>query len=107
MNLNVEKEMKLIEENLFFPVVLTKSINEVLKEEIKQEEKVAHSFNMNRNSFKSYWRPVSHNKFLPSDKRIPDLNSFKNNHKNRPIKDRRPIQPGFIVPQFAPLNKQW
>ena len=35
MNLNVEKEMELIEENSFFPVVLTKSINEVLKEEIK------------------------------------------------------------------------
>ena len=105
MNLNAEKKMELIEENSFFLVVLTKPINEVLKEEIKKEEKVAHPFNMNRNSFKSHWRPVYHKKFLPSDKRPPDPNSFKNNHKNRPIKDGRPIQPRFMVPKSTPPNK--
>ena len=107
MNLNVEKEMELIEKNLFFLVVLTKSINKILKEEIKEEEKVAHPFNMNRNSFKSHWRPVSYKKFLPSDKRPLDPNSFKNNYKNRPMKDERHIQPRFIVPQSTPPNKQW
>ena len=107
MNLNVEKEMELIEENSFSPVVLTKSINEVLKEKVKEEEKVAHPFNINRNSFKIYWRPVSHKKFLPSDKRPPNPNSFKNNHKNRPMKDGRPVQPRFMVPQSAPPNKLW
>ena len=76
MNLNVEKEMELIEENSFSPVVLTKSINEVLKEEIKEEEKVAHPSNINPNRFKSHWRSISHKKFLPSDKRPPDLNLF-------------------------------
>ena len=54
MNLNTEKKMELIEKNSFFPVVLTKSINEVLKKEFKEEEKVAHSFNMNLNRFKSH-----------------------------------------------------
>ena len=58
-----------------------------LKKEIKKEEKMAHPFNMNRNSFKSHWIPVSHKKFLPSDKRPPDPNLFKNNHKNKPMKD--------------------
>ena len=105
MNLNVEKEMELIEKNSFSLVVLTKSINEVLKEEIKEEEKVAHPFNMNRNSFKSHWRPVSHMKFLPSDKRPLDINTLKNNHKNRLTKDGRPIQPRFMVPQSTPPNK--
>ena len=106
MNLNVEKKMELIEKNSFSPVVLTKSINEVLKEEVKEEEKVAHPFNMNQNNFKSHWRPVSHKKFLPSDKRPPDPNPFKNNHKNRPIKDERPVQPRFMMPRSAPPNKQ-
>ena len=106
MNLNVEKEMELIEKNLFSLMVLTKSINEVSKEEIKEKEKVAHPFNMNRNSFKSHWRPVSHKKFFPSDKRLPDPNSFKNNHENRPMKDGRPVQPRFMVPQSTPPNKQ-
>ena len=97
MNLNTEKKMELIEKNSFSPVVLTKSINEVLKEEIKEEEKVAHPFNMNRNNFKSHWRPVSHKKFLPLDKRPHDPNPFKNNHKNRPMKDERPVQPRFML----------
>ena len=95
----------MIEENSLSSLAPTNSINEVLKEEIKKEEKVAHPFNMNRNSFKSHWRPVSHKKFLLSDKRSPDPNSFKNNHKNRPMKDGRPIQPRFMVPQSAPPNK--
>ena len=78
-----------------------------LKKKIKEKEKVAHPFNMNRNSFKSHWIPVSHKKFLPSDKRPPDPNPFKNNHKNRAIKNERPVQPRFMVPQSTPPNKQW
>ena len=62
---------------------------------------------MNPNRFKSHWRPISDNKFLPSDKSPPDPNPFKNNHKNSPMKDERPVQPRFMVPQSAPPNKQW
>ena len=58
-----------------------------LKKKIQEKENVAHPSNMNPNRFKSHWRPVSHKKFLPSDKRPPDPNSFKNNHKNKPMKD--------------------
>ena len=86
----------------------TKSINMdsrplVYLKKIKEKEKVAHPSNMNPNGFKSHGRPISDNIFL--DKRLPDPNPFKNNHKNRPMKDERPVQPRFIVPQFAPPNK--
>ena len=68
-------------------MVPTNSINVVLEEKIKEEKKVVQPSNTNPNRFKSHWRPVSHKKFLPSDKRPPDPNLFKNNHKNKPMKD--------------------
>ena len=107
MNLNVEKKTELIEENSLSSLAPTNSINMVLEEKIKEEGKGVHSSNINPNRFESHWRPISHKKFLPSNKRPPDLNSFKNNHKNRPMKDGRPVQPRFMVPQSAPPNKQW
>ena len=107
MNFNVEKETELIEENSLFSLAPTNSINIVLKEKIKEKGKGVHSSNINPNRFKSHWRTVSHKKFLLSDKRPPDLNSFKNNHKNRPIKVERPVQPRFMVPQSASPKKQW
>ena len=54
MNMNAENEMKLIEENSFFSMALTKSINIVLEEKIKEKEKGAHPSNMNPNKFRNY-----------------------------------------------------
>ena len=91
MNLNIEKKTELIEENSHSLLAPTNFINMILEEKIKEEGKGVHSSNINLNKFKSHWRPVSHKKFLPSDKRPPDPNSFKNNYKIRPIKDGRPV----------------
>ena len=103
MNIKIEKKTGLIEENSLYSLAPTNSINVVLEEKIKEEEKeVVQPSNMSPNTFKSHWRPVSHKNFLPSDKRPFDLNSFKNNHKNRLMKDESPAQPRFIVPQSAP-----
>ena len=93
MNLNAEKKTNLIEKNSLSVMASTKYINMDsrplmdLKKKIKEKEKVAHPSNMNPNRFKIHWRPVSHKKFLSSNKRPPDPNSFKNNHKNKPMKD--------------------
>ena len=106
MNLNVEKKTELIEENSLSSLAPTNSINMVLEEKIKEKEKGVHSSNINPNRFKSHWRPVFHKKILPLDKRPPDLNLFKKNHKNRPMKDGRPVQPRFMVPQSAPPIRQ-
>ena len=92
MNLNVEKKTELIEKNSLSSLSHTNSINMILEEKINEEEKEVYSSNINPNRFKSHWRPVFYKKFLPLDKRPSDLNSFKNNYKNRPIKDGRPIQ---------------
>ena len=92
MNLNVEKKTELIDKNSLFSLAPTNSINIVLEDKIKEEGKGVHSSNINPNRFKSHWRPVSHKKFLPSDKRPPNQNSFKNNHKYRSV------QPKFMVP---------
>ena len=97
MNLNAEKETKLIEENLFFSMASTKFVNmdsrilEDLKKKIKEEQKGVHPLDMNPNKFKSHWMTISHKNFLPLDKRPPDPNSFKNNHKNKPMKDGRSV----------------
>ena len=82
MNLNAEKETELIKENSFSSMASTRSINEDLRKKIREKE-VVHPSKMNPNRFKSHWRPVSHKKFLSSNKRPLDPNSFKNNHKNR------------------------
>ena len=104
MNLNAEKETELMEKNSLSSLASANSIKLNLKKKIKEKEVVQPS-NMNLNRFKSHWRPISNKKFLPSDKRPPDPNSFKNNHKNRPMQDGRPMQPRFMVPQSAPPNK--
>ena len=111
MNLNIEKKTNLIEKNSLFSMASTKSINMDsrplvdLKKKIKEKKKVAHPSNMNPNRFKSHWRPISNNKFLPANKRPLDPNPFKNNHKNRPMKDERHVKPRFMVPHSAPPNK--
>ena len=107
MNLNAEKETELMEKNSLSSLVSTNSVKVNLKKKIKEEGKGVHSSNINPNRFKSHWRPVSHKKFLPSDKRPPNPNLFKNNHKNRPMKDGKHVQPRFMLPQSAPPNKQW
>ena len=107
MILNAEKKTNLIEENSLSSMASTKYVNMDsrplvdLKKKIKEKEKVAHPSNMNPNKFKSQWRHVSHKNFLPSNKRPPNPKSFK----NKPIKDRRYVQPRFMVPQSTPPNK--
>ena len=95
MNLNVEKETKLMEKNSLSSLASTNYVKVNLKNTIKE---LVHPSNMNPNRFKSHWMPVSHKKFLPSDKRLPDPNLFKTNHKNRLMKDWRPVQSRFIAP---------